>query len=235
MIKEVIILAGGLGTRLAGTVPDLPKSMAPVNARPFLEYVLDYLELYSVKKVILATGHLSEIIEKHFGKRYKYINIEYSRETEPLGTGGAVRQAFELVTGRQAIVMNGDTMFRTNLGKLYDFQLIHQSKLSIVVREVKDATRYGTVEFDETARITAFCEKGRQTGKAFINGGTYAINKDFFSSLDLPEKFSLEKDCFEKIYHTHPIYALKCHQFFLDIGIPEDYEKAQQEFKLFEF
>ncbi len=235
MIKEAIILAGGMGTRLRASVPDLPKSMAPVNGRPFLEYVLDYLELYSVKKVILATGHLHDVIELHFGKRYKYINIAYSHETEPLGTGGAVRQAFEQIDGRHAIVMNGDTMFRTNLGKLYDFQLIHQSKLSIVVREVKDAARYGTVEFDETARITAFREKGQQTGKACINGGTYAIQKEFFYSLDLPEKFSLEKDCFEKIYTTHPIYALKCHQFFLDIGIPEDYEKAQQEFKLFEF
>ena len=235
MIKEVIILAGGFGTRLAEAVPGIPKSLAPVNGRPFLEYVLDYLELYGVKKVILATGYLHEAIESHFGNKYKYIHLVYSREDEPLGTGGAILQAMQQVEGKMAIVMNGDTMFRVNLGKLYDFQLIKDSKLTIVVREVKDASRYGTVEFNETGRITAFKEKGTNVGPAFINGGVYAIRKDFFLSFDLPRKFSIERDFFEKIYMSNPIYAHRCYQYFLDIGIPEDYERAQTDFRTFEF
>ncbi len=235
MIKEVIILAGGFGTRLAKTVPGIPKSLAPVNGRPFLEYVLDYLELYGVKKVILATGHLHDAIESHFGNKYKYIHLAYSREEEPLGTGGAILQAMQQVEGKMAIVMNGDTMFRVNLGKLYDFQLIKDSCLTMVVREVKDASRYGTVEFDETGRITAFKEKGTNIGPAFINGGVYAIRKDFLFSFDLPRKFSIERDFFEKVYLSHPIYAHRCYQYFLDIGIPEDYERAQTDFRTFEF
>lgn len=235
MIKEVVILAGGLGTRLAETVPGIPKALAPINDRPFLEYVLDYLQLYGVKKVILATGYLHKTIENHFGNKYKYINLIYSREEEPLGTGGAILQAMNLVEGKMAIVMNGDTMFRVNLGKLYDFQLIKNSNLTLVVREVKDALRYGTVEFDETGRVTAFREKGEKRGPAFINGGVYVIRKDFLLSFDLPQKFSIERDFFEKIYLDHPIYAHRCYQYFLDIGIPEDYERAQKDFRTFEF
>ncbi|MGC8866254.1 MAG: nucleotidyltransferase family protein [Bacteroidales bacterium] len=235
MIKEVIILAGGFGTRLAETVPGLPKSLAPINGRPFLEYVLDYLELFGVKKVILATGYMHEAIESHFGDKYKYIRLVYSREDEPLGTGGAVLKALQMAEGKWVLVMNGDTMFRVNLGKLYDFQLIKNSDLTIVVKEIKDATRYGTVELDETGRITAFREKGEAAGPAFINGGVYALRKDFMLSAGLPPKFSLERDFFEKIYPTHPIYAFRCYQYFLDIGIPTDYERAQTDFRTFEF
>ncbi len=235
MIKEAIILAGGFGTRLQSVVNELPKSMAPVNGRPFLEYIFDYLELYSVKKVILAVGYKHDHIQKHFKNRFRYINVEYSVEEEPLGTGGAIKKAFDLVEGKQAVVLNGDTMYRVNLGKLYDFQLIHKSKLTLALREVKDTSRYGTVEVNERAHITNFNEKGVSTGQGLINGGLYAINKEFLMSLDLPEKFSMEKDCFENIYKKHTIYGMKCNQFFLDIGIPEDYQKAQDEFKIFEF
>lgn len=235
MIKEVIILAGGFGTRLADTVPGLPKSLAPVNGRPFLEYVLDYLELYGVKKVILATGYMHEAIEAHFGNKYKYLHLAYSREDEPLGTGGAVLKALHMAEGKWVIVMNGDTMFRVNLGKLYDFQLIKNSDLTLVVREMKDTSRYGTVEFDETGRITAFREKGEASGPAFINGGVYVIRREFLLGAGLPPKFSLERDFFEKIYMSHPIYAFRCYQYFLDIGIPSDYERAQTDFQTFEF
>ncbi len=110
-----------------------------------------------------------------------------------------------------------------------------KSDLTIVVRQVNDVTRYGTVEFDETGRITAFREKGSMEGSGWINGGTYVIHKDFFLRQALPEKFSLEKDLFEKIYLKHPVYAHKCYQYFIDIGIPEDYERAQEEFRAFEF
>ncbi len=235
MIKEVIILAGGLGTRLRSALPDIPKCMAPINGKPFLQYVMDYLEMYGVKKIILATGYLHEKIEEYFHNKYRYMDVEYSREDEPLGTGGAVKKAMEKTEGKQVVVMNGDTMFRVNLGKLYDFTLIKKSDLTMVVRQINDISRYGAVEFDETGRITAFREKGSLEGPGWINGGTYVIRKDFFLNQALPEKFSLEKDFFEKIYLQHPIYANKCYQYFIDIGIPEDYERAQEEFRAFEF
>ncbi|MDO9512094.1 MAG: nucleotidyltransferase family protein [Bacteroidales bacterium] len=235
MIKEAIILAGGMGTRLKSITGSLPKPMAPVNGRPFLEYILDYLELYSVKRVILSVGYNHEAIESHFKKRYKYINIDYAIEETPLGTGGGILQAMKMIEGRRAIVMNGDTMYRVNLGKLYDFTQVHKANIALALREVNDVSRYGAVEINERAIITSFREKGEISGKGMISGGVYAINKDFFLDFGLPEAFSMEKDFFEKIYKEQSIYGIRCNQFFLDIGIPEDYQKAQDEFKLFEY
>lgn len=235
MIKEAIILAGGLGTRLKQITGSLPKPMAPVNGRPFLEYVLDYLELYSVKKVILSVGYNHDVIKNHFKNRYKYINIDYAVEETPLGTGGGIRQAMNLIEGKRAIILNGDTMYRVNLGKLYDFTQVQKANIAICLREVTDVSRFGAVEMNERAIITSFREKGEVSGSGLINGGVYAINKEYFFGLDLPEAFSIEKDVFEKIYSSQPIYGMRCNQFFLDIGIPEDYQKAQDEFKLFEY
>lgn len=233
MFKEVIVLAGGLGTRLQQVVSDLPKAMAPIQGRPFLEYLLDHLEYFSVKKVILATGYKHDLVESHFGKKYKYLKIEYSRETEPLGTGGAISKALTLCESKRVLVMNGDTLFKVNLGKLNDFTLVQKSRCTMVLREVDDVTRYGAVTLDQHARVNQFAEKGGASGKGLINGGVYALEKTLLDEYSLPEKFSFEKDFLEKYYATIPIHGMVCKQYFLDIGIPEDYEKAQSEFAQF--
>jgi len=232
--QEAIILAGGKGTRLNEVVKDIPKVMAPVNGRPFLEYVLDYLGEFIIEHVVLSVGHMKESVISHFGNQYKNIRIDYSIEDEPLGTGGAMKKAFELIEGNRAFVMNGDTLFKLDLTRHFDFHTIRKTYFSLTLREVPDVSRYGAVEVDEERKITAFCEKGEKKGKGFINGGVYLVNKKFFERNSFPEVFSLEKDCFETLVDTGQFYGLICRQYFIDIGIPEDYEKAQHDFKTFE-
>jgi D-glycero-alpha-D-manno-heptose 1-phosphate guanylyltransferase len=232
-VPEAIILAGGLGTRLSSVVKDTPKSMALVNGRPFLEYLLDYLEVYDINHVILSVGYKHKDILDHFGKQYKSIQLEYAIEDEPLGTGGGIKKAFDLIHGNKALVFNGDTMFRIDLIRLFDFHSSRLSKFSLVLREVEDVSRYGSVEGDENRKITAFNEKGEKSGKGLINGGVYLVSKSFFQIHDFPKKFSIEKDCFEKMVDSFPFYGLICRQYFIDIGIPEDYQKAQDDFKEF--
>ncbi len=235
IIQEAIILAGGKGTRLQGVVNDVPKPMALVNGRPFLEYLLDYLDDNVFDHVVLSVGYKNEIIRDHFGNRYKSIDIDYAVEEEPLGTGGAIKKAFELIKERRALVFNGDTMFRLNIERLTYFHQAKSADITIVLREVDNVLRYGSVERDDEMKITGYNEKGTRNGFGLINGGVYLINKNFFDRNDFPEKFSIEKDCFEKMYDTCSIYGLKCRQYFIDIGIPEDYQKAQDDFKRFSY
>lgn len=232
-VQEAVILAGGLGTRLKEAVPDVPKVLAPVNGRPFLEYLLDYMEHYVIERVILSVGYKNEMIMDHFGDQYKSIHIEYAIEDEPLGTGGAIKKAFETVEDNKAFVFNGDTMFRINLIKLYDFHMSNMSNFSIVLREVDNVERYGAIERNENKRIISFREKGEKRGHGLINGGVYLINKRFFNENVFPDKFSIEKDCLEKMVDEYAFFGTICRQYFIDIGIPEDYEKAQDDFKNF--
>jgi len=233
--QEAIILAGGKGTRLQQVVDDVPKVMAPINGRPFLEYLLDYLEHYIIDHVVLSVGYKHEQIIDHFGHSYKSLKIDYAIEEEPLGTGGGIQKAFNHIKGNRAFVFNGDTMFRLNLVRHFDFHNIRQTDFSIVLREVDDVSRYGAVKLDEDKKIIEFKEKGSERGKGLINGGVYLINKRFFNKNSFPEIFSLEQDCFEKLVDTRQFYGLVCRQYFLDIGIPEDYQKAQDDFKTFAY
>lgn len=235
IIQEAIILAGGLGTRLKDVVKNVPKVMAPVNGRPFLEYVLDYLDHNIINHVVLSVGYKNDIIRNHFGNKYKSIKIDYAVEDEPLGTGGGIKKAFEFINGRRALVLNGDTMFRIDMQKILGFHFSKGSDFSVILRKVDNVSRYGAVETDENNRIIRFNEKGKQAGEGNINGGVYIINKNFFEKNKFGDKFSLEKDCFEKMVETHPFYGIVCKQYFLDIGIPEDYKRAQDEFREFEY
>ncbi|MEZ5195045.1 MAG: nucleotidyltransferase family protein [Bacteroidales bacterium] len=234
-IQEAIILAGGLGTRLKDVVSDIPKVMAPVNGRPFLEYVLDFLEDNIIEHVVLSVGYKHEIIQNHFKKRYKSISIDYAIEKEPLGTGGGIKKAFELINGSKALVFNGDTMFRVNLNKIFEFHFSKSAQFTVVLRQVDDVSRYGAVATDDNQRIVRFNEKGQREGIGKINGGIYLINRNFLTKNNFPEKFSLEKDCFEALVDTQAFYGVLCKQYFIDIGIPEDYQKAQDDFKEFEY
>jgi D-glycero-alpha-D-manno-heptose 1-phosphate guanylyltransferase len=209
--------------------------MASINGKPFLDYQLDYLEVFGIQRVILSVGYLREQIMDHYGNKYKDIKIDYAIEEEPLGTGGGLKLAMALAEGPLVYVLNGDTFYHIDYLKLLDIHRAKESKLSLVLREVEDTSRYGCVERNENRQITGFFEKNQSSGKGFINGGVYIINKRFFLSQNLPDKFSLEKDFFEKIYKTEKIFGILCRQYFIDIGIPEDYEKAQDDFKDFEY
>ena len=235
MTKEAIVLAGGMGTRLKDALPDVPKSMAPVNGRPFLEYLLEYLDRWGFDKVILSVGHLHEQIIGYFGNAYKSVALEYSIEEEPLGTGGAVLKALQHVESYLAFIFNGDTYFDVNLQRLYDFRQIKEADFCMTIRFENDTARYGSVEMDNNNRIVRFHEKGQGPDEGYINGGVYLSRKDYLLRFGLPEKFSLEKDFFQQYYQTEEFYALRCFSYFRDIGIPEDYQKAQDEFARFVF
>ncbi len=234
MFKEAIILAGGFGTRLQSVVNDRPKVLAPVRSRPFLSWILDYLEEAGVAKVMLATGYMHEAVEETFQNQYKEIEINYSRETEPLGTGGAIKKAMGLIDGKRALVLNGDTLFRVNLRRFYDFALANQAPAALVLREVDEVSRYGAIGLNADNRITTFMEKGSLSGKGLINGGIYSLRKEWFLDNSPSDKFSIEKDLFERNADKHTLFGMVCKQYFIDIGIPEDYEKAQNDFITFE-
>jgi len=231
MTGEAIILAGGMGTRLKEVVSDGPKSMAPINGRPFLEYQLDLLDRWGLKKVILSVGYMNEAIRLHFGEDYKSLKLVYAVEEEPLGTGGAILNALKYVSGYAVFIFNGDTYFDVNLQRLDDFRKIKEADLVLAMRFEIDPVRFGLLEFDNNNRVTQFCEKKDGLDEGFINGGVYVVRKDYLVRFGLPEKFSFEKDFLQKYYQTENFYGMRCFSYFRDIGVPEDYQKAIDEFK----
>ena len=227
--KEAIVLAGGFGTRLQGVVKDLPKPMAPVNGRPFLTYILDYLIDYEYQRVVLSVGYLHEKIVDYFGRNYKTLAIDYAVESEPLGTGGGITNALSKCTADNVLVLNGDTLFKADFTAFEQFHADQASLLSIVLRQVPDTSRYGSVSVDDDRRIVQFTEKKDAAGAGLINGGIYLINKLLFQKFTFPSKFSFEKDLMEKYYTQESFYGMPSDGYFIDIGIPEDYARAQQE------
>jgi D-glycero-alpha-D-manno-heptose 1-phosphate guanylyltransferase len=229
MMKEAILLAGGLGTRLQKVVNDVPKPMAPVSGRPFIEYVLDYLIASGIEKFIFSVGHKHEAFVTHFGNKYRDCEIIYSIEDTPLGTGGGIKKSLEHAKSRDVLVVNADTLFKVDISQFYKLHKKTIADISIALRYVDDISRYGGVEIDEDQRVIAFAEKNTVKSSGFINGGVYIFKNIIFESMNLPDKFSLEKDCFEKFYLTTKIGGFPSDAYFLDIGIPKDYEKAQDE------
>lgn len=234
MINEAIILAGGFGTRLKSVVNDVPKSMALINNRPFLEYQLNYLHKFGINRIVFSLGYKNEFIQSYFGNHFKSISISYAIENEPLGTGGGILNALKYINGNETFVLNGDTMFEVDLSEFYLFHKNIDSKISLSLRFLEDVSRFGTVETDTENQITGFYEKNFVKDSGYINGGIYLINKNFYQNLNLGEKFSIERNCFEMIYKTEKLFGFHCNEYFLDIGIPDDFNKAQHEFKRFE-
>lgn len=221
---EAIVLAGGFGTRLKSMVHDIPKPMAPVNGKPFLTFVLDELEKYHFTKVVLAVGYKYEIIMSYFGNSYKNMTIEYAIENEPLGTGGAILQAVSLITSDYFFVINGDTLFKIDFN-----QLILSEPLVIASKYLSNNTRYGQMKV-ESDYITAFQEKGLSTA-GYINGGIYYISKEFLVNMSLPKKFSFEKELLEIRVKNNSIRTVIFDSYFIDMGIPEDYVRLQEDLK----
>ena len=221
---EAIILAGGLGTRLRNTVSGIPKPMAPVNGKPFLFHILNWLKEYPLDKIVISTGYVSELIIEYFGKKFHGIPLEYTVEQIPLGTGGAIRFAMQNCEGDNFLVLNGDTYYPVELDKFITFHTDRKSMFSIVLKPMKDFSRYGSVECKGDI-IKRFVEK-KQCADGLINGGIYLINRKFLLSQNLKEVFSVEKDILEKNAGSGLIKGMVSDQPFIDIGIPEDYERA---------
>lgn len=229
MIKEAIVLAGGFGTRLQKVVSEVPKPMAPVAEKPFLQYILDYLITHKVNHVVLAVGYLHETIINYFGDNYGSLKITYSIENEALGTGGGILLACNHVKGDNAFVINGDTFFDVDLVELAAFHESNHALLTVALKKMHKFDRYGTVEIDGEGRITGFLEK-KYLDEGLINGGIYCLNKRVFPA-GLPKIFSFEKSILEQEITNRKIYGIRSEGYFIDIGIPEDYAKAQVDFK----
>lgn len=223
---EAIVLAGGKGTRLQNVVSDVPKPMAPVNDKPFLEYVLKYLKRNGISKVVLSVGYKWEVIREYFGNHYNGIDLIYSIEAEPLGTGGAIQKALAFIEGQQVLIINGDTFFDIPLINLYE-DISSDISLVLSLKEMHDFDRYGCVEIDNENRIIAFKEK-EFCNHGLINGGIYRIDKDLFNGYDLPQAFSFEEFIQDMRDRLKPS-ALVFNNYFVDIGIPEDYTRVQFE------
>ncbi|PWH86259.1 HAD-IIIA family hydrolase [Brumimicrobium oceani] len=225
---EAIILAGGLGTRLKNVSKRMPKSMALIQGKPFLEYQMDLLISQGVKKFVLSIGYKSEQIQSHFKENYKGCEIQYAIEKELLGTGGAIKNAMRFTSDENVIVANGDSLVVTNLQAQLEFHLEHEADVTLALKEMKDFERYGTVKLDENARIIDFIEK-QPISAGIINAGLYIFNVKSYRQQNWPQKFSVEKDYFESCVNEQKMLGFMTKAYFLDIGIPSDFEKAQTE------
>lgn len=228
MIKEAIILAGGLGTRLKDTVPDLPKCMAPVEGRPFLFHVINYLRSQGVEKIIFSLGYRHEVIEDYLKEQFSTLAYQTVIEEEPLGTGGAIQLACTKATEDTVAVVNGDTLFKANLHEAFQFHNHNMAECTLLLKPMKNFDRYGVVVTGKDHLVNSFKEK-KYFESGNINAGCYVLQVSRFLDEEFPNKFSFEKDYLEKYYPVRRIYGLVQDQYFIDIGIPEDYFRAQAE------
>lgn len=236
MLSEAVILAGGFGTRLQTVISDVPKPMAPVNGKPFLSYILDYLRYYELKHVVISTGHLADKITTFYKSDYKGIDITYTHEATPLGTGGGIRLALEQCKTNDVLILNGDSFFEIDLRFYQRQHRNYESKCSLSLRKVDDASRYGTIDTDGNHRITSFTEKNGLAKPGLINAGVYIINRELYLSETSPDmNFSIEKDFFEQKIGTIKMQGFEYPGYFIDIGIPDDYSKIQNDFKEFKY
>lgn len=229
MIKEAIILAGGMGTRLRPAVDDRPKSLAMILGQPFLAYLIHYLKQQGINHFIFSLGYMHEAVEDFLAHNYSDLTYSVVIENEPLGTGGAIKLAISSATESQVIICNGDTWFPVNLPELAAFHESKKALCTLVLKPMKDFDRYGTVELNADQSIRDFKEKKSCT-EGLINGGVYALNRNLFLSQPLPQKFSFENDFLQPLAGEAgqaKLYGLVQDDFFIDIGIPEDYERAQ--------
>lgn len=225
---EAVVLAGGMGTRLRSVIQDIPKPMAPVGDKPFLNFILDDLLAQGVKRVVLSTGYKHEVVENYYKNRYKDLEIAYSVEDSPLGTGGAIKQALQHIKTPHALVLNGDTMFKASLQTMADLHLDQKADMTLALKKMENCQRYGTVE-TANGKVSGFREKTESTLAGAINGGIYLLKTNLLNRQELPQKFSFEKD-FMEVYHPKlKMVAYLSDAYFIDIGIPEDYARAQQE------
>ncbi len=233
--REAIILAGGFGTRLQSVVNDVPKPMAQVADLPFLVYLIKYLKHYNVNRVVLSVGYLAEKVVDYFKDEYLGISIIYSKEETPLGTGGGIKLALEKCNTDNVIVLNGDSFFEANITDLLGLHLLKKAKATLAIRQVENVGRYGEVILDKEQEITKFSEKSDKSEKGLINGGVYILAKNALKDFKIETKFSLENDFFQKQAGKQKIYGKQFEAFFIDIGVPTEYKKAQQIFKTFDY
>ena len=224
---QAIVLAGGRGERLRAIVSGVPKPMAPIADRPFLAYLLEYLSSQGITRVVLALGYLADDVVRAFGARHAGLELSYAIEQAPLGTGGALRNALRLIEHFPVFALNGDTYLELDYRAMLRAHRDAATRLTMAVREVAESGRYGRAVID-SGRISRF-EAAGEARPGRINAGVYLLADDLLADPTLPEAFSFEKDFLEPRIGTLRPLAFETNAYFIDIGVPEDYRRAQRE------
>jgi D-glycero-alpha-D-manno-heptose 1-phosphate guanylyltransferase len=228
--KTAIILAGGKGTRLKETIPGLAKVLAPVNGKPFLDYILKYFMAAGIERFIFSLGFHYEQVTVFLEEEYSTLSHTIIVEYVPLGTGGAIKKAMEHSGENTLAVINGDTLFKVKLNSMSAFHHMCGAECTIALKSMSSFDRYGEVTLNRDYSIASFNEK-KQVSEGLINGGFYILNKRLFDENVFPEKFSFEEDYLAKKFKQRRIFGVRQEGYFIDIGVPEDYRRAQEEFK----
>lgn len=234
MIREAIILAGGLGTRLKDSVPDLPKCMAPVAGHPFLYYVIRNLQSQGITRFIFSLGYKYEVVEQYLHNHFPGLDYACVVETIPLMTGGAIKLALSVAKDEHVLVVNGDTLFKVNLQEIEELHTRQKAECTLALKPMVRFDRYGAVTTGDDGRIIAFEEK-KYLEHGNINGGVYLLDKKEFLANSWPEVFSFEADYLQLYCGVKNFFGVVQDRYFIDIGIPDDFSKAQQELKHFPF
>jgi D-glycero-alpha-D-manno-heptose 1-phosphate guanylyltransferase len=225
MATTAVILAGGFGTRLKSLVHDRPKPLSEICGRPFLEYQINFLKKQGISDIVLCTGYLGEQIQNYFLNGEKLgINITYSNEEEPLGTGGAIKNTIDVIQN-DFLLLNGDSLSLLKIDLLLDFHYSHNSDLTMALSMSNSQNRYGNITINNDNKIIDFTEKGSNTG--YINAGIYVIKKNSVNWNNFPRQFSLELDLFPTMLKEKNMYGFISNDYFIDIGIPEDFKKFE--------
>lgn len=221
-----VIFAGGLGTRLRAAVSDRPKVLAEVLGRPFLAYLLDQVAAAGVRRVVLSTGYLGEQVEAAFGAEYGSLEVAYSKEDSPLGTGGALRHALGMLESDPVLVMNGDSYFDSDLNSLWAAYEEKRAEGAMLLCQVPDVARFGQVVVDDVQALVSFEEKGGKHGPGWINAGQYLLGRRVVESIPEGRAVSLEKEVLPA-WIGRGLYGVAGEGKFLDIGTPESYAEAE--------
>lgn len=231
---DVVILAGGLGTRLQAVQPDRPKALTPVGGRPFIDRLIEQLAGCGTGRVVLALGHMADQVVAHVdGLDTGGVEVTHVVEASPLGTGGALRLASERVRKGPMLVMNGDSYATADLCELVDFHASNAALVSLLLVRVNDPRRFGSVLTDDTGAVTSFVEKGgTANGPAYINAGVYVVDDAVVARIPIGRPTSLETDVFPSLVGAG-LYAMESEASFIDIGTPESFAEADRFFATF--
>jgi D-glycero-alpha-D-manno-heptose 1-phosphate guanylyltransferase len=233
---QVVILAGGLGKRLRSVFSDGPKSLAPVQGRPFLDYLLRWVQLAGFNDIVLCVGYKRGQIRKRYARGEEWgLKLSYSVERCPLGTGGAIKLALRQIHTENFVVLNGDSFVDVDFSELLRFHRSRCALATITLAEAPPGGRYGHVRVRRAGDVLEFVEKGstaparRKMEPNWINAGVYVFRRELLPLIPSGLPVSLERDVFPKLVGRQ-FYGYRVKGYFIDIGVPKDYEKAQSEF-----
>jgi NDP-sugar pyrophosphorylase family protein len=221
-----VILAGGVGSRLRAVVSDRPKVLAPIHNRPFLAYLLDMLDEAGIGEVVLSTGYMADLVEETFGSAFGRMRVVYSRESMPLGTGGALRAAVPQTKTEFVLAMNGDSFCEFDLNAMVAAHQARQARATVLLTQVPDTQRFGRVRTGADDRVLAFEEKGAEPGSGWINAGVYLLERRLLETLSEHRALSLEREVFPA-WIGQGLYGYPAGGRFLDIGTPASFAQAE--------